>query len=393
MAPTDKPSLRFVLCLGAVTALGPLSIDMYLPALPELTRDFATSASMIQASLSACILGLALGQLLVGPLSDSTGRRPPLMVGLGLYAVMSILCAVAPTAHLLVAARLAQGLAGSAALVIAMAVVRDLYQGATAARFFSTLMLVMGLAPILAPVAGAQILRVVSWHGIFAVQAIAAIALLVASATLLPETLASERRSTGGLKAALKGFGGVLKDRVFMVNAVIAGLAFAALFGYIAGSPFVLQKLFGLSAQHFAMVFGVNAFGLIGMSQVNGRLVGRLGPPRLLRIGLAALAVGCIFLLAAVVSGAGLNVLLVALFIVVASQGLIAPNASALALANHGRAAGSASALLGALRFLIGAVAAPMVGLGGENSALPMAGIMALCGLAAGATYLCQRKG
>lgn len=385
---SDKPQLRFVLCLGAITALGPLSIDMYLPALPHIAQDFAAPPSSIQASLSACILGLALGQLVVGPLSDAAGRRRPLFAGLALYAVMSVLCALASSAPLLVAARFAQGLAGSAALVIATAVVRDLYQGVAAARFFSTLMLVMGLAPILAPVLGAQVLLFVPWHGIFVLLAVAGLALLAVAWGLLPETLAIEHRRSGDPRAVLVGFGAVLRDRVFLANAAIGGLAFAAMFSYIAGSPFVLQKIYGISAQHFALVFGVNALGLIGMSQVNGRLVRRLGLHRLMGAGLVALCGGALFLQGAVLFGLGLEAVLAGLFVVVASQGLIAPNATALALGTHGRNAGSASALLGALRFVIGAGAAPLVGVAGEGTALPMAGVMVLCGLAALALFL-----
>jgi len=388
----DKPQLRFVLCLGAITALGPLSIDMYLPALPRVAEDVAASPSLVQASLSACILGLALGQLLWGPVSDAVGRRPPLFVGLAAYAVMSILCALAPTAEALVAARLAQGLAGSAALVIAMAVARDLYHGAAAAKFFSMLMLVMGLAPILAPVLGAQVLRVVSWHGIFVVLGVASMALGAASAALLPETLPPERRHAGGWRSALDAFGRVLGDGHFLANAAVAGLSFAAMFAYIAGSPFVLQRIYGLSAQDFAIVFGANAFGLIGLSQVNGRLVHRLGPARLMRIGLLSLGAGAVFLAAVVVLGLGLYPVLAGLFVVVASQGLIAPNSSAMALLNHGRSAGSASALLGALRFVVGALAAPLVGILGEGTALPMAAVILVCALGALAVGLKMKK-
>lgn len=385
---SDKPQLRFVLCLGAVTALGPLSIDMYLPALPHIAADLAAAPSLVQASLSACILGLALGQLLVGPASDAVGRRRPLFAGLLAYAVMSVLCALAPTAPLLVAARFAQGLAGSAALVIATAVARDLYHGPAAARFFSTLMLVMGLAPILAPVLGAQVLLVVSWHGIFVILSAASLALLAVSAGLLPETLPPERRHAGGWRASLRAFATVLRDRVFAGNVAVASLSFAAMFAYISGSPFVLQKIYGISAQDFAMVFGANALGLIALSQVNGRLVHRVGPHRLTGIGLAVLAAGALFLQAAVFLGLGLPAVLAGLFVVVASQGLIMPNASALALTNHGRNAGSASALLGALRFLVGALAAPLVGLAGEGTAIPMVGVIGICALAALALYL-----
>lgn len=389
---SDKPQLRFVLCLGAITALGPLSIDMYLPAFPHIAADFATTPSAIQASLSACILGLALGQLVVGPISDAVGRRRPLFVGLAVYALMSVLCALAPTAPLLVAARFAQGLAGSAALVIATAVARDLYHGAAAARFFSTLMLVMGLAPILAPVLGAQMLRLVSWHGIFLVLAAAGLALIAVMVRVLPETLPPENRRPGGLGNTLTAFAGVLRDRVFLGNAAVAGLAFAAMFAYIAGSPFVLQKIYGVSAQDFALVFGANALGLIALSQVNGKLVHRVGPRRLTVAGLVALAVGAVVLQAAVLLDFGLWGVLAGLFVVVASQGLVAPNVSAMALGNHGRNAGSASALLGTVRFLVGAIAAPLVGLAGEGTALPMAGIIGLCSMAALALFLSLKR-
>jgi len=389
---SDKPQLRFVLCLGAITALGPLSIDMYLPAFPHIAADFRTTPSAIQASLSACILGLALGQLVVGPISDAVGRRRPLFIGLAAYALMSVLCALAPTAPLLVAARFAQGLAGSAALVIATAVARDLYHGAAAARFFSTLMLVMGLAPILAPVLGAQMLRLVSWHGIFLVLAAAAVALIVVMSRVLPETLPPENRRPGGLGNALLGFAGVLRDRVFLGNAAVAGLAFGAMFAYIAGSPFVLQKIYGMSAQDFALVFGANALGLIALSQVNGRLVHRMGPRRLSVIGLSLQVLGALVLQAALLLGLGLWGVLAGLFLVVASQGLVAPNASAMALVNHGRSAGSASALLGTIRFLVGAAAAPLVGLAGEGTALPMAGIIGLCSMAALALFVSLKR-
>jgi len=389
---SDKPQLRFVLCLGAITALGPLSIDMYLPAFPHIAADFATTPSAIQASLSACILGLALGQLVVGPISDAVGRRRPLFAGLAAYALMSVLCALAPTAPLLVAARFAQGLAGSAALVIATAVARDLYHGAAAARFFSTLMLVMGLAPILAPVLGAQMLRLVPWHGIFLVLAAAGVALIAVMSRVLPETLPPENRRPGGLGNALLGFAGVLRDRVFLGNAAVAGLAFGAMFAYIAGSPFVLQKIYGMSAQDFALVFGANALGLIALSQVNGRLVHRMGPRRLSVIGLSLQVVGAAVLQAALLLGLGLWGVLAGLFLVVASQGLVAPNASAMALVNHGRNAGAASALLGTIRFLVGAAAAPLVGLAGEGTALPMAGIIGLCSMAALALFVSLKR-
>ncbi|MBY0429799.1 MAG: multidrug effflux MFS transporter, partial [Rhodospirillales bacterium] len=272
----------FVLALGAVTALGPLSIDMYLPALPSLAADFRADPSLVQLTLSACILGLALGQLVVGPLSDIHGRRRPLLVGLAAYAAASLLCALAPSAGALIAMRFLQGLAGSAGLVIATAMVRDLYTGAAAARFFSMLMLVMGLAPILAPLLGAQVLLLASWHGIFAILTVAGVLLIAVAATLLPETLSHECRHGGGLGATIATFGRFFTDRRFISYALAAGLAFAAMFAYIAGSPFVIQRIHGVSPQAFGMLFGMNAFGLIAASQINGRFVERASPRTLM---------------------------------------------------------------------------------------------------------------
>lgn len=380
---SQRPGLVFVLVLGALTALGPLSIDMYLPAFPALTADFGATPSEIQMTLSACILGLALGQLLIGPWSDAVGRRRPIFVGLAAYALVSVLCVVAPSASALVVLRFIQGVAGSTALVIATAMGRDLYQGAAAARFFSLLMLVMGAAPILAPVLGAQVLSFASWHGIFLALAAVAVILIFVTGKLLPETLPPERRHAGGVAAALKAFAAILRDRLFLMYAVAGGLAFAAMFAYIAGSPFVLQSIYGLSPQQFGITFGVNALGLIGASQINGKLVHRVTPRRMMLAGMGIMAAGGIFLLASVLAGGGLPFVLAGLFLVVAAQGLVAPNTAALALANHGRTAGSAAALLGTLRFTFGAVAAPLVGMAGENTALPMALMIALCGIGA----------
>lgn len=392
----SKSKAALVLILGTLTALGPLSIDMYLPALPMLTRDLGAGAAQIQATLSACILGLALGQLLIGPWSDVVGRRPPLFIGLGIYIVASLACSVAPTANWLVVARLAQGIGGSAALVIATATVRDRYQGADAARFFSLLMLVMGLAPILAPLLGAQMLLVWSWHAIFLVLAAAAALNFIATSLFLTETLPAERRHPGGVSAAMQAFGMVLRDRSFCGYALASGLSFAAMFAYIAGSPFVLQDIYGLSPQAFGLLFGINAVGLVAASQVNGRLVHRATPRRMMLIGLAAAALGGTALLVLVALDGPIAAVFAALFVVVASQGLVAPNATALALAGHGQTAGSASALLGASRFLFGAVVAPLVGLLGAGTAWPMAVVMAVCsgaGLAIALTTRVSRLG
>src|SRR6267143_177042 len=217
---------RLFVLLGGLTAFGPLSIDMYLPALPAIGRDLAASESMIQLTLTACLIGLAIGQVIAGPLSDALGRRRPLLIGVAGYVIASLLCALAPAATILVALRLLQGLAGAAGIVIARAIVRDLYSGSAAARYFSRLILVMGLAPILAPVLGAQVLRVSTWRGIFLVLTIVTALLWLSAARGLPETLPAARRNAGSLAGTLNIFGQLIRDTPFIGYAVAAGLAF-----------------------------------------------------------------------------------------------------------------------------------------------------------------------
>jgi DHA1 family bicyclomycin/chloramphenicol resistance-like MFS transporter len=382
-APAAWQRARFVVILGALSAFGPLSIDMYLPGLPELTDDLGTGAAQVQLTISACLLGLAFGQLVAGPLSDARGRRGPLLVGLAGYSVASLLCAVAPNVGALVTFRMLQGFAGAAGIVIARAIVRDLHSGVAAARFFSTLMLVHGLAPILAPVAGGQILRVTDWRGVFVVLAAIGGTLLLAAGAGLPETLPAERRQTGGVGGTLTTFGRLMRDRAFVGRALTLGLGSAGMLSYIAGSPFVLQKIYGVSPQVFSACFGLNALGLMIAGQVNRRLVGRVPPPRLLQDGLMASAAGGLALLAVVVLDGGLAMVLAALFLMVASLGFVFPNATALALSAHPEAAGSASALLGVVQFTTGAAVAPLVGIAGEATAVPMALVIAASAAAA----------
>lgn len=372
--------IYLMIILGALGALAPLSIDMYLPALPALSRSFGTNASQIQLTLSAFVLGIALGQIIAGPLSDAVGRRRPLLIGLGAYALASLLCAGAPSAGILIGLRFVQGVAGAAGIVLASAIVRDLYTGVAAARFFSLLMLVSGLAPILAPIFGAQMLRFTSWHGVFIVLAGLGMLLLLASATSLGETLPAARRQSGGMRAMLLTFGKLLTDRFFLGYALSSGLCFAAMFTYISGSPFVLQGIYRVTPQQFSLMFGLNATGLIIASQINARIVGRIAPGRLLVGGLIASAAGGIALLGAIVAGLGLPGILPALFVVVSSLGFVRPNATALALAGHPDSAGSAAALIGVLQFAIGSIVAPLAGIGGGVSAVPMATVIAVCG-------------
>jgi MFS transporter, DHA1 family, multidrug resistance protein len=382
-----RGSLRRVVILGSLSAFAPLSIDMYLPAFPALSAGLRASPSAVQLTLTSCLVGLAVGQLVAGPLSDTLGRRRPLLVGLVVYTVFSAVCAVAPSVYALVALRLAQGLGGAAGLVIATAAVRDRYAGVAMARFLSTLMLVNGLAPVLAPVLGGQLLRLVSWRGVFVVLTGVGVLLLVASLLWFDESLPPARRRPGSLGATLRSFGTLLANRAFTGYALAGGLAFAAMFAYISGSSFVLQDIFRLSPQQFSLVFAVNAVGIIGCGQLNKWLLGRSGPwctpRRLLGIGLVAATVGGVLLLVSVLAGWGLAVLLPALFTVVASVGIALPNTRALAMAGYPDLAGTAAALVGVLQFAVGGLVAPLIGLGGTATAVPM--VVVIAGLTVGA--------
>jgi DHA1 family bicyclomycin/chloramphenicol resistance-like MFS transporter len=380
-----------VLILGGLSALGPLSTDMYLPALPALSQELGATMSQTQMTLSAGILGLSLGQVLAGPSSDALGRRRPLLAGIAAFALASLLCIIAPSAGALTILRFVQGVAGAAGIAIALAIVSDLYTGNTQARVFSLLILVSGLAPIAAPVIGSQLLRFTSWHGVFVALALIGVVLLLGVGFGLGETLPAARRQGGGVAASLRAFRALLTDRHFVGYALSSGFAFAAGIVYISVSPFILQSIYAVSTQQLGIVFGVNALGLVIMAQISGRLVGRVSPRALLAWGLAASAGGGIALLVVVLSGIGLVAVLPALFVIVASLGLIAPNATTLALSNT-RTAGSAAGVLGLLQFSIGALTAPLVGIGGTMTALPMAGFIAAFGIAALVTFavLCR---
>ena len=368
---------RLVLLLGALSAFGPLSMDMYLPGLPSMARDLSAPAWAAQLTITASMLGLAGGQLIAGPISDALGRRRPLLAGLAAYMATSLLCAMAANIWLLLGFRVVQGAAGAAGIVIARAIVRDLHTGVAAARFFALLMLVNGLAPILAPLVGGELLHITDWRGIFVVLAAIGAVLLVAAWAMLAETLAPEARHGGGLPATLRVFGGLVGDREFMGYALAMGLAFGAMAAYIAGSPFVLQDIYGASPQLFSVLFALNAGGIIAASQVSRALADRLGPRTLLNAGSTMSALGGLGVLTSVVFDVGLVMLLPSFFVVVASIGLVFPNATALALADHPRTAGSASALLGLSQFATGALAAPLAGVGGSHTALPMGIVMA----------------
>lgn len=393
-ATTDRTGrLRLVLILGALASFAPLSLDMYLPGLPRLAGDFHVSDSAVQLTLTSCLIGLSLGQLLAGPLADKWGRRRPLLVGLAAYAAASVLCALAPSIAALTGLRLAQGLAGGAGIVISRAIVSDLFQGVAAARFFSLLLLANGAAPILAPLFGGQLLRITDWRGVFGALSLIGCALTAATVLGLRETLPAAERRPGGLADTLRGMGTVLRDRAFVGYALSGGFAMAAMFAYISGSSFVLQSVYGLSAQTFSLVFGTNALGIVALGLLNSALLRRFSVETLLRAGLALSAVGGLGLLASV--HFGLGGVLASLFLLVSSIGLIGPNGTARAMDGHTGRRGSASALVGLLQYGTGGLAAPLVGLGGSGTALPMAVVassFAVGGVLAYALLVPQRR-
>jgi DHA1 family bicyclomycin/chloramphenicol resistance-like MFS transporter len=360
--------LRLVVVLGSLIAIGPLTIDMYLPALPAIEAGLSTTSTAVQLTLTGTLVGLAGGQLLIGPLSDWLGRRRPLFAGLALHVVASLLCVVAPTVGVLGALRVLQGIGMAATSVVAMAIVRDLFSGAAFARLFSRLMLVMGVAPILAPTLGGVLLEWANWRGIFVALAVFGVLLVVVGAIALPETLPVVRRRRGGVAGTLRSYGDLLRDRSFVGLVLVAGLAMAALFAYVSGSPFVLQNRYGLDERQFGLAFGAGAVGLIAATQLNVWLLRRYPPQRLLVAALMAGSVaGSALVVFAATGVGGLAAVLAALWIVLAAAGLAMPNSAALAMTRHGEAAGTAAALMGAAQFGIGAVAAPAVGLLGTG--------------------------
>ncbi|MDT0452048.1 multidrug effflux MFS transporter [Streptomyces hesseae] len=386
-ARARRAGLVVTLVLGGLTALPPLSMDMYLPALPEVTSAMSSPAATIQLTLTACLMGMALGQLIVGPMSDRWGRRRPLLVGMVVYVLATAACAFAPTVELLIGFRLAQGLAGAAGIVIARAVVRDMYEGVAMARFFSTLMLISGVAPVVAPLIGGQILRLTDWRGVFVVLTVIGVLLTFIVWRRLDETLPPARRQDGGLGQALRTMRGLLADRVFTGYMLSGGFAFAALFAYISASPFVVQDIYGASPQTFSLLFGLNSIGLVIAGQINGKvLVGRVSLDKALAVGLAVITLASAALLlmtSGVLGKAGLVPVSAGLFVLMSAMGLAMPNTNAQALMRSRDAAGSASALLGTSTFLLGAIASPLVGIAGEHTAVPMALVQLGCALAA----------
>ncbi|ADG78279.1 Drug resistance transporter, Bcr/CflA subfamily OS=Tsukamurella paurometabola (strain ATCC 8368 /DSM / CCUG 35730 / CIP 100753 / JCM 10117 / KCTC 9821/ NBRC 16120 / NCIMB 702349 / NCTC 13040) OX=521096 GN=Tpau_1659 PE=3 SV=1 [Tsukamurella paurometabola] len=392
MTPTERPAppkLRIALILGSLSSFGPITTDLYLPGLPSAAEDLGASQPAMQATLTACLVGLAIGQIVVGPLSDSIGRRRPMIAGMALFIVSSLLCAVAPSVYLLDAARLLQGLAGAAGIVLSLAIVRDLFHGVAAARMIAALMAVSGVAPIVAPLAGAQLLRVLDWRGLFVVLAVLGVALLAVAALLVPETLPTADRRPSGWRAVGAGYYSLARDRRFVALTATSGLAFAVMFAYISTSSFVFQDHYGFTATQFSVVFAANAVGLLVTNLIGGRLVGRVSTSVLVWTGLAGMALGsCVAVLA--LSADLLPLLVGSLFLAVSSLGLVMPTVAALALEDHGALAGTASAALGSARFVFGGLAALVAGIGGNPTVLGV--VMVVCAVGALMAFVAAKR-
>ncbi len=360
---------RTALVLGAFVAIGPLTIDMYLPALPTIATELETTEAAVQLTLTGTLVGLALGQLVIGPLSDALGRRLPLLAGTALHVLASLLILLAPSIEVLGALRVLQGVGTAAGAVVSLAVVRDLYDGRAAATMLSRLFLVMGAAPVLAPTVGGGVLAFTSWRGVFALLALYGVALLVGGWFLVRETLPRSARRASGPRATLHTYRGLLRDRAYVGLVLVAGLTMAGLFSYVAGSSFVYQGQFGLDEQQFGLLFGAGAFWLIAATQLNPLILRRFSPAQVLVAGtLAGLTAGAALLVLALTGTGGLAGVVAPLWAVLFSTGLALPNAPALALSRHGEAAGAAAALLGAVQFGIGALVSPLVGVLGNDA-------------------------
>ncbi|MEC4561946.1 multidrug effflux MFS transporter [Pseudomonas inefficax] len=385
-------NLRMVLILGALSAFGPLAIDFYLPAFPAMAQAFATDEKHVQATLAAYFLGLSIGQLAYGPVADRFGRRKPLMFGVTLFTLASLACAYAPNLDTLVLARFVQALGGCAGMVLSRAIVSDKCDPVASAKVFSQLMLVMGLAPILAPMLGGVLVNVAGWQSIFLALSLFSAACLLAVSLGLPESL-PEHIPRQPLSGALRQYLRLFADRVFIGHALTGGIAIAGMFAYIAGSPFVFIKLYGVPAEHYGWLFGTNAAGFILVAQVNARLLAKRGPAFLLaRAVWLYLAAGLVLLGVAAMRPTQLWPLLVPLFVCISSLGCIIPNASACAMSGQGARAGSASALMGCLQFSVAAGAAALVGLLHDGSAVPMALVISLCGALVVSVALLTRR-
>ena len=381
--PDAERGRALILILGALTAIAPLAIDMYLPALPEIARNLGIEVGAVQLTLSVFMIGVAVGQAFYGPIADRWGRRGPLLVGMAVFSLAAVGCACAQSMKSLLLWRLVMALGGSASMVIPRAVVRDVFAEKDSARVYSVLMLILGVSPILAPTLGGWMLGVTGWRGIFWVLSAVGVACAAAVAWGLPESLPREKRVTGGIGLVLRNYAGLLTDRRFLGAVIAAGFTLGALFAYLTASSFVFIELYKLTPQQYALVFGFNAVGMIAASQINRWLIGKGTLWQVLSLAYLVNAVAGLLLVVVVAAGwGGLPALIALIFVSMTTAGIIFPNISALAMAPHGEVAGSASALLGVFQFGLGALSGALVGMFHNGTALPMAVGLACCAVA-----------
>lgn len=355
-----------------LTVFGPISMDLYLPALPALTRELDAATSVAQLTVTACLIGLALGQLVAGPLSDRFGRRGILLIGVVAYVATSVLCAASPTIGLLIAARLVQGLTGGVGIVIAQAAGRDVYTGGALIRFYGRLTVIGGFAAIVGPLLGGILSAVADWRGLFLFLAGIGAAILAITLVVFRETLPRELRTTGGLGRTLHDYRTLLTDRVFLGAVLNQGFLYAALFAYLAGATYVLQDIYGLSPLGYAIAFGANSAGYMVFGYLAGRAAERWSVRGTLSVGIAIAGLGALGLLTAGIAPMPLWVVIASLFALASGVAVASPPATTLALVEYPQIAGTASSLLGMVRFGFGGVAAPLVGIAGAASILPL---------------------
>lgn len=371
--PRARLTTTILFALALISAVPPLSIDMYLPGFTAMARDLETSASTVQLTLTSFLIGFASGQLVIGAVSDRYGRRLPLLLALVVCTVASIGCAIAPSIELLIAFRFVQGFTGAAGVVIGRSIIRDLTEGREAVRAFSVLAAIVSFAPVVAPLLGGLVLPIVGWRGVLAIIAIATVAMVATTFLVIPESLTDERRSEGGVGGTLRTIRELVTNRVYAGYLLTLAFTYGAVFAYVSASPFVFQNVFGLSARWFSVAFTANAVGLIIANAVNTRLVYRVNPATTLAVAQTTLLVIGVLLATTVLTGvATIATVLPMTFIMLACIGFTAGNATALAMNAVTTGVGTAAALLGAVQFTFGAIASPIVGLAGESSAMPM---------------------
>ncbi|NTI49572.1 multidrug effflux MFS transporter [Agrobacterium rhizogenes] len=376
--------LRYAIILGLLSAIGPFAIDMYLPALPSIGKDLAAENNVVQLSLLFFFIPFAIFQLLYGPLSDMWGRKAPLYIGIGLFAVASVGAATASNIETLIAFRFLQGIGGAAGMVVPRAIVRDMHTGVQAARLMSLLMLVFSISPILAPLTGSAVIAFYGWRGVFWAVTIAAIIGLILLSTQLEETRTKAERSESGLGSAMAAYRLLLGDRNFLTLTFIGGLGISSFLVYLANSPFILIDHYGLTPTEYSFAFSVNAVSFFAVSQLTGWLGERFGLVRVMRIAVTGFATTMALL--AIVMSLGFNqlpVLVVFLFVGYGFLGLVIPTTAVLALEDHGAIAGTASALMGTLQFVTAAIAMIIAAVFFDGTALPMVAGIALCAVAA----------